>query len=149
MTIRPATAADREAVVAMAIRYYNTTPYARLLLVDRPRAEAGFDQVLAGGVVLVAESSEPKMLVGFHALLVGEHVLSRDRYAATLAQWVEPRFRTGVLATALLRAAEEWTRRDGGVFVTVAAPAAMPALARFYGACGYVGIETLLMKRVA
>lgn len=151
MILRPATLADRAAVVDLALHFHAATPYAALLDVDPERVGATFDVALAHGVVLVA-ALEPgaagDALVAFLALAAHVHMLSGERYAEEIAWWVEPAYRTGTLGPRLLARGEAWAAAHGCAFVTMAAPWGSD-VARYYARCGYVPVETAFLKRVA
>ena len=151
MILREATPADRDQVVALALRFHGATPYAQLLVIERTRVEALFAVALATGVVLVAEAehtAEGGELVAFLALAALEHTLSGERYAEEIAWWVEPRYRDGTIGPRLLALAEAWARADGCAFIKMVAPVGT-AVGTFYDRRGYHPIETAWMKRVA
>jgi hypothetical protein len=108
--IRPGVAADRPAVIELALNFHRSTPYAALLRVERERIASLFDMALAEGVVLIAEGiTILRKPIGFLALVALEHSLSGERYAEEVAWWVEPEYRSGTLGPRLLGA-----RRDVG-----------------------------------
>jgi len=167
--LRHATAADRDAVVALSLHFHQSTPYGQLLTVDADRIAALFNLALAQGVVLVAEVERPTppaynhtrgdsaltpcllcahTLVAFLGVVATEHSLSGDRYAEEVAWWVEPAYRTGTLGPRLLVKAEEWARAAGCAFLTMRAPAGTD-VGRFYERLGYQLVETAFLKRVA
>jgi len=147
MVIRPATVADRVAVVALSLRFHGSTPYARLLAADPERIGALFDVALAQGVVYVAEvRGSAGELAAFLAVVALEHTLSGDRYAEEIAWWVEPAYRTGLLGPRLLRQVEGWAAAHGCAFLKMAAPSGTD-VGTFYERQGYVPIETAYLKR--
>ena len=159
MILRPATIADRDAVVALALHFHASTPYGSLVTVDPLRIGYLFDLALASGVVFVAESGLPddpdgepvpaSAVVAFLGLTVLELAVSGDRYAEELAWWVEPAYRSGTLGPRLLRMAEDWAVAQGCAFVKMGAPEGQPAVGRWYQRQGYQAVETAFMKRVA
>jgi GNAT superfamily N-acetyltransferase len=158
--LRHATAADRSAVVELALTFHHANDYSRLLSLDPERAIAAFDMALTHGVVLVGERDNvpgpggPE-LVGFFALSALEHMLSGERYAEEAGWWVEPTYRSGTLGPRLLRAAEDWARTHDCAFLKLAAPfdpvndTVASHVGRFYQRQGYQPIETAFFKRVA
>jgi len=151
MILRPATGADRDAVVDLALHFHAATPYGQLLTVDEDRVGVLFDLALEGGIVLVAElenGDEGGELVAFLGLVILEHTLSGDRYAEEVAWWVEPLYRNGTLGPRLLRRAEEWALANACAFLKMAAPVGTE-VGSFYERQGYQPIETAFMKRVA
>lgn len=160
MILRPATLTDRAAVVALALAFHGSSPYARLLTVDPDRLGASFDVALTHGVVIVAECPETLLtapaLVGFFALAALDHGLSGDRYAEELGWWVEPAYRSGTLGPQLLRQAEAWAIAHGCQFLKMVAPVTTRAVrlrsedpvGHFYELQGYAPIETAYIKRL-
>lgn len=151
MILRPATVADRAAVVALALHFHASSPYAQLLAVDAARVGAVFDVALATGVVVVAEPeySDDDDLAGFFALVVVPHELSGERAGIEVGWWVQPELRNGTLGPRLLRWAEEWAQAHGVAFVKVAEPGVGTSVGRFYARVGYQPVETAWMKRLA
>lgn len=147
MILRPATLADRAAVVQLALAFHGSTPYAGLLDVDPDRLGAQFDVALQHGVIFVAEVEAA--LVGFFALAALDHGLSGDRYAEEMGWWVEPAYRAGTVGPQLLRRAEEWARAHACRFLKMVQPFGADVLGRFYERQGYAPIETAFIKRVA
>ena len=160
MILRPATIADRAAVVALALHFHASTPYGSLVTIDPVRIGYLFDLALADGVVFVAaceslardangDAVPSTVIVAFLGLTVLELAVSGDRYAEELAWWVEPAYRSGTLGPRLLRMAEDWAVAQGCAFVKMGAPEGQPAVGRWYQRQGYQAVETAFMKRVA
>lgn len=152
MILREATPADRDQVIAMALRFHAETAYAQLLQADPDRIAALFDVSHAHGVVYVAEaehSGEGGELVGFIAFVACIHQQSGERFASEQGWWVNPIYRTGSLGRQLLALAEAWAKADGCFFIAMIAPVGMDAVGHVYERRGYVPVETTWMKRVA
>ena len=154
MILRPATADDRDAVIALAMRFYAASPYGRLLAVDLDHLHQMFDSAVEDGIVIVAEpehSDEGGELLGFLALDALEHRVSGERFAAEVGWWVEPAYQAGTIGRQLLERAEAWAKAHDCAFLLLSAmPGADgPAVGAFYERRGYQPIETLFMKRVA
>jgi GNAT superfamily N-acetyltransferase len=152
LILRRAVEADRPAVVALAMTFFEASTYSAVITVDPGLVGLQFDMALETGVVFVAERDDivppggPE-LVGFLALVPLIHLLSGDRYAEEMAWFVGPRYRSGTVGPRLLRRAEEWARENGCVFLRMAAPHSTD-VGRFYETQGYQAIETAYLKRV-
>jgi GNAT superfamily N-acetyltransferase len=156
MIVRPASLADRAAVLALAQRFHAAAhapgaPYTALLTYDAARVPAAVDDTLATGVVLVVElehGAGGDELVAFLGLLRCEHALSGELYADGRALWIEPPYRSGLLTGWLLRQAEAWAAAQGCAFLKLGAPVGTK-VGTYFARCGYSPVETAFIKRVA
>ena len=151
MIYRQATVDDADQVVALGLRFYETSPYTKLLTVDPDRIRAAFHVALDRGVVYVAEAehrSEGGELVGFIGFVAHVHVLSGDRFAEEMGWYVDPALRKGRVGPTLHDLGIQWAVANECKFVVMLAPAGT-AVGHYYDSLGYQPIETYWMKRVA
>jgi GNAT superfamily N-acetyltransferase len=155
--IRPATEADSDQLVAMALEFLESVPaYAQL----KPTAEA-ITAVVAlilslgdQGIILVAEApgsptggmgDYPACLVGAIALIGVPHPLSGRSFADEVAWWVRPSLRGALVGPQLLVAGENWALGKGLSMIKMIAP--IPSsVGRFYESRGYTAVETAYVK---
>lgn len=144
MTIRKATHADLDVLLAMARNFLALTAYGPLVgNVATFQLEYFIDDVLAHGVVLVADDGG--QVLGLIALYPGLHPISRQAYADELAWWVEPVCRHASVGQQLLEAAERWARDCGLTMLKMVAPAES-SIGAFYARMGYAPVETAYQK---
>jgi GNAT superfamily N-acetyltransferase len=144
--IREATGADVDAIVAMAVKFIDTTSYRAHLANEPDVLRALVAKVVDGpvAVVLVADGDAgPFAMIGLH---VYEHPMSGEAVAQELCWWVEPDARGGRAAIRLMRAAEAWACAHGATVMQMVAPT--ERIAAFYGACGYDRVEVLYQRRL-
>lgn len=146
-TIRPATLADLDAVVAMGQRFHRSTTYASLIT-EHPDQMASLASLLITqphGDVLVAED-HTRTLVGMIGLLIFPHPLSGEHVASEMFLWVEPTAR-GSLGIRLLKRAEQWVKDHGIDLLLLAAPTA--GIGAIYERLGYRLAELAYARRLA
>lgn len=143
--IRAATIDDADAIVTLAEHFLSQTAYGALLPVTRERLVALVDPICTSGVIFVDD--EGGALVGFLALVAGEHPYSGVAFAEELAWWVEPAYR-GRRGLALLEAAEAWARGHALAFLKMVAPADS-AIGALYRRRGYTAVEVAYQKPIA
>lgn len=138
MAIREATRADLPRLVAMGRRFLAEAEYQGVIAENPAQMDALAGRLIDGydSVILVTEDMSGP--VGMIGLLAYRHLLSGEPVAGEVFWWVEPeRRRDGVR---LLRAAEQWARDSGAVFLQMIAP--NDRVGRFYEAVGYQKVET-------
>lgn len=144
MTIREATHEDLDVLLLMARAFLASTLYGKLAgHVSRYQLEGFLDDVLARGVVLLAE--DEGRIVGALAVLAGVHAISGHFYADEQAWWVEPDARAAGIGEALLDTCESWARAHGLWSLKMVAPAGS-TIGAFYERKGYAEVETAWMK---
>jgi len=144
MTIREATLADADCLVAMATRFLESTPYGRVFPPAAERLHALVATCLTLGVIFVAEVRDAEV-VGMIAVAALEHPFTGDLYADEIAWWVELEHRGGAIGPRLLGAVSSWAQVRGLRFVKLAALAGSDVGA-FYERMGYEAVETAYMK---
>lgn len=150
MTIRDATLHDVDELVRMAEAFLEATPYGSALPTDPERLRWFTVQLVSVGKVLVAELplaalGDPPQLAGMIAAYVGEHPISRQRYADEQVWWVDPLHRTKDLGYNLLTALQTWTTAEG-LGLKMIAPAGS-RLGVLLSRLGYVQMETVWFKQ--
>lgn len=147
MRIRHATIDDKPAIVRMALRFIQSTPY-RVLLPDADDAglQALVDTLLLLGdnvAILLAENEGG--VFGMLCLVDCPHPATGDRYGDELVWWVDPGARNMRAGPRLLTAAEDWIRGRGAKMIKMVAP--IPSdVGRFYERHGYFPTETAYVK---
>jgi hypothetical protein len=143
MTIRPAVAADYEALVALGRQFAAESPHGvtdplRVALAVRSTLEHGIVQVLEDGTGAI---------VGMLGLLIGPHPLTGAMTGFEVAWYLNPAARGGSGAIKLVKACELAALREGAHFLQLGAPDARVGdlLARL----GYDAVETTFRKAVA
>jgi GNAT superfamily N-acetyltransferase len=151
LTIRPATTADRDAIVEMSMHFLDASTYGRVLVGSQPDCvRALVDQILAlaeagAALVLVAVNAKGRV-IGMLGMLQSILPTNGEPYAEELCWWIEPCHRDGRLAgPRLLEAAEAWARAKGLRVVKMVAP---KDVERFYEKRGYRAIETAFTKEL-
>ena len=153
MTIREATPADTDGLVAMAAHFLADSPYVAFIPTNPDRLAALVDTCLRLGTIIVAETADgcqnalgPHALQGMFAVVAVEHPFSGARYAEEVAWWVHPRCRSGTTGPRLLVRGQEWAEAHGLPFLKVGAP--LPStVGAFYERLGYQAVETAYIKR--
>lgn len=144
MTIREATVADMDALIAMAMRFIDTSPVYSKLIRPSPAKLAGVVHAcLSMGAIFVAEVDDT--VVGMLAVVALEHLFSDDRYVDEIVWWVEPRYRLGTIGPRLLMRGTAWAKEQGVRFIKMVAPAGTD-VGEFYERCGYQAIETAYVR---
>jgi GNAT superfamily N-acetyltransferase len=145
-TLRRATAADIDAIVAMALTFRASTIY-RDHLAPNPEALRTTTALMVASetsVVLVADRAAE--LIGMIAAHVYVHPMSGELVAGELCLWVEPTKRGGLLARQLVRAAEAWGREHGAQTFQMIAPT--ERVGAFYTVLGYTRVEVMYQRRL-
>lgn len=154
--IRPATEADRDAIVAMGAHFIAGTHYGDIFeqLVPGADLELGIDRLLTlawalgpeGAMCLVAEDSSG--LVGMLGAACGPHLLTGEKFTEEVCWWVELGARGFDVGPQLLEAIERWAGSVGCAFIAMIEPLNAPAVGRFYRQHGYFKVETKHAKRL-
>ncbi len=97
------------------------------------------------GVVFVAEQS-PSEVIGMIALLVVDHPMSHELVATELVWWMDPDYRGGRAALALLHEAETWAKLQGAKRLQMIAPS--EKVCRFYEKLGFERVEVAYMRNL-
>lgn len=144
MTIRLATEADVDAIVAMGARFLDTV-YAQKIHANAD-ALAQLARLLlasADGVIYVAEHAGA--VVGMMGLLRYMHPMSGEPTVTEVMWWMDPEARGA--GVRLFRVGETWARAQGATVIQMIAPS--PAVERFYARVGYEPVERTYQRRIA
>lgn len=142
MTIRPATVADLDDVVAMGETFYHQSSWAARATFCRTSARATAEQVIANGVVLLAEiEGKPVGLIGFYfspfAMNFGV------KTATEVMFWVGEDHRSSGLGLQLLNEAKDAAMRAGCAwFVMGVLDESPPQAVAMYERAGFVKTES-------
>lgn len=144
MTIREATTADVDALVAMGERFLGSV-YARKIHANADALRALSVGLLASpdAVIYVAELAGA--VVGMMGLMRYTHPMSGELTASEVMWWVDPERRgSGVR---LFRVGEAWATQSGVTVIQMIAPS--PEVERFYERVGYEPVERTYQRRLA
>jgi len=146
-TIRRATSADVDVIVAMALRFQQTTTYAQYLRTTEPTLRALAAAIVANAEAVILVAERLGVVVGMIAAVLVVQPMSGECVGTEICWWMEPEARGGRSALRLLRAAEQWARDRGAVVFQMSAPS--DAVGAFYEALHYDRIETHYQRRLA
>lgn len=147
MIIRPATSADRTAVLLMTVRFISDTSYAALVTPNVAAIGALFDYLAPLGGVFVAVHPMAGV-VGMFVAVVQPHLLSGELAGNEVAWWVNPEHRGSTAAMRLLNAGERWAVAQGARTFALVAPADSQ-VGRLYERRGYHPVETAWQRSFA
>jgi GNAT superfamily N-acetyltransferase len=145
-TIRAATAADVDAIVAMGLRFQATTTYATHLRATDPTLRALATGLLANPDAAIWLAEQDGTPVGMIAAALYTQPMSGERIGSEICWWMDPSARGGRTALRLLRTAEQWATDCGAVIFQMMAPT--PEVGALYERLAYAPIETHYMRRL-
>jgi len=146
MTLRDATLADLDQLVALGARFRATTAYADLIE-DNPgqmRQTAAQLITQANGVIVVSED-RGGLVTGMIGLLCFPHHLSGALTVGEVMWYVTPEARGG--GVRLLKAAEQWARNQHATTIQMIQPSGTD-IGVLYERFGYQAIEVAWSKRL-
>lgn len=121
VTIRLATAADRDALMRVLIDLAETSRYTGSAVVSGPHISAMLSTLLAnpdaGFIIAVDED----VVIGLLVLLLYDNLISGERGAAEVCWYVRPARRNG-LGVRLLEAAEAWAAEHSARVMQMISP---------------------------
>ncbi len=144
--IREADITDVQALMKLALRFHESSPYSDKVPVD----EGMLRQTIGGlvqrdsGRVFVLERND--RIVGMLGVLAFPHWLSGEIVAEELFWWVDPDERGR--GTALMERAEKWADTIGACHFQMVAPVDADKLERVYGRKGFTPLERSFIKRL-
>lgn len=140
--IRAAVIADIPHIVALGRRFLAEAEYHGVIGENVAQMEALAARLITGvdSTVLLVDGSEGP--VGMIGMVFYHHMISGEPLAGEVFWWVNPEQRRD--GVRLLRAAEQWARDKGAVFMQMIAP--NDRVGEFYAALGYVKIETAFQR---
>jgi GNAT superfamily N-acetyltransferase len=147
MSIREATEADLDALVAMGENFHGSTPYASELVHNPTQFRAIGERLIVDpcGVLLVRDVDGER--VGMLGAMVFDHPLDGARTAGELF-WFSPHEHRGVTGVRLLKAFEAWAKEQGAVRVQMIQPIWADRVGALYDALGYQTLEIAWTKRL-
>lgn len=143
MTVRPATAADLDAIVAMGLRFRAQTAYQRTLPENADQLRTLAERLLTTDDSRVFVAEDGGVLVGMIGALVFAHPMSAERLASEVFWWSES---PGV-GMRLFYAMHRWAKAQGAVALQMIAPTEQ--VERIYQRLGFDRVETLYQRRIA
>jgi GNAT superfamily N-acetyltransferase len=147
MTIRRADHRDVDALVAMALRFQESTNYAAHLRATAESFRRLIETILDNDTAAIWVAAREDRPVGMMAATLYLQPMSGECIGAELCWWMEPEARGGRTALRLIRTAEHWARSGGAVLFQLTAPT--PAVGQFYEALQYQPVETQYLRRIA
>ena len=139
--IRRATMDDHERLAELGQRFLESD-YAGRTKVDPARLYDSVGSIIANESGAVFVSGSDATLTGMIALLAYDHPFSGERTAFEVVWYVEPEARGD--GVRLLRAAEDWARREGITKMQMVAP--NQRVGDFYTRMGYEFVESSFQR---
>lgn len=142
MSVRIATAEDKDLVIQMANKFIASTEYAE---------QADADKISNMIDVFISSDGNDKLLIlyddiGMLAGIVTEFPFGKNRVATDVAWWVEPDERGKKAGKELLEAFEFWAKKVGCSMVTMVC--LDDQLGKYYEKKGYRLFERAYMKEI-
>jgi len=145
--IREAVPADRDVLMHMGIRFIRESAYKNQVGENPEQIQKVIGELLDGkGTILVAEVSGK--VEGMIALVPFPHPLSGEFICGELVWWVNPEYRGGRLALALLKAAVTWSKGKGAKRLQMISPAKGSNAEKIYRRLGFDELETTYQVRL-
>jgi GNAT superfamily N-acetyltransferase len=144
MTIRPGTAEDLPAIVAMGRDFLAASPYAPHFAENQVQMQALATQLIAADTAAILVAEQDGAIVGMLGIIASPHFISGEMTAGEVFWWVDPAHRGG--GVRLLRAAEAWAQARGAVAMQMIAP--NDRVGEFYERVGYQPIERTFIRRL-
>ena len=144
-TIRPATAADTEALVALGLASIRESVYAAHVAENPAQIGRVVAYLLAQPTATILVAERDDQVIGMIGLMVVPHLWSGVLTAGELTFYVSPDHR-GSTGIRLLHAAEQWAREAGAVAIQMVAPTARAG--QLYERLHYTAIESSYQKRI-
>ena len=144
MTIREATTADVDALVAMGERFL-VSVYAKKIHANTDALRQLSEGLLASPDAVIYVAEVRGQVIGMMGLMRYRHPMSGEPTASEVMWWVDPERRgSGVR---LFRVGEAWAKASGATVIQMIAPS--PEVEQFYTRVGYEPVERTFQKRVA
>lgn len=144
--IRLATESDLDAVVAMGLRFQESSEYAHYLRATESTLTTVVGHVLRNENSNVWVADVNGRLIGMIAASLYTQPMSGECVGTEICWWMEPEARGGRTAIRLLRTAEAWAQEHGAVVFQMIAPNA--AVGALYKRLAYQPIETHYQRRL-
>ena len=147
--LRIATPEDFEAVKAMALRFFEASPYK-----DYPRDDEVFDAYIksffSSKEKMAVLSFEGDKLVGLIAFELGLWLFSPAKAAIERALWVDEEYRKSNHAVELIGAFEYWGKMMGVSLLQLSSLEGeyVEMLNKFYTKMGYTRVENHFVKKI-
>lgn len=140
MSIREATHADLDVLVALGEEFHDSTEYANELAGNPAQYRVIGTRLIEqpDGVLLVYEQGGRP--VGMLGAVLFNHPLSGERTVAEMFWYATPKHR-GDAGIRLLRALERWARTHGAGYIQMVQPIWADRIGELYGVLGYRKLE--------
>jgi len=142
MPIRTATDADIPRIIEMGMRSIDIGPYKDEIKNQIVAAKTAANVMAGNGRILLAE--EDGKTVGLFGFIIYDHFYTGRKTAIELMWYVEPEYRQGFTAIALLRAAQRIAKELGAEKMQCSAPT--EEVGRAYEAVGYRKLEVAYQR---
>lgn len=143
-TLREATLADVEALVAMGERFLASV-YAQKIHANADALRTFATALINGESSIIFVAQRGGRVVGMMGLLAYVHPMSNEPTVTEVMWWVDPEQRGPGLQ--LFRLGESWAAQRGATVVQMIAPS--PEVERFYTRVGYEPVERTYQRRLA
>lgn len=147
MTLKLATEADFPAILDMAMKFAQASPY-KDFPIEEEKVAALLQTLLHDKnktiVVLYIQNDKP---VGMIAGMISEMLFNREMVASELIWWVNPEVRSRKTLS-LKEAYEYWAKRVGAKYIQMT-NLNDDKITRYYERTGYVLTEKSFLKKVA
>ena len=117
-TIRPATEADVDAIVAMAKHFIAFAPHASIAEYEDSDIVNAARACMEHGIVIVAEQ-DGEVVGMLFGVTTGIWFAPKTTWAVELAWWVQPEARGGSAGIRLVTAFQDWAREQGAKLVAM------------------------------
>ena len=140
--IRVATPADMPRIIEMGMRSIDIGPYKDEVKNPEQAAQTAASVMGSNGRILLAE--EDGKVVGLFGFIIYPHFYTGRTTAIELMWYVEPEYRQGFTAIALLRAAQRMAKEMGAEKMQCSAPT--EEVGRAYEMVGYTKLEVAYQR---
>jgi GNAT superfamily N-acetyltransferase len=141
--IREATSDDIPEIVEMGMAFANEGHYRGLFAASRERMQTIAQSMLDSDGMTIIVASDGHDLIGMVGIAVGDHAFSGEKIAGEQFWYVKPGSRNGV-GQRLMRAAEQWARRQNATRLQMVAPD--DRVGALYTRKGYARLEMTYQK---
>lgn len=144
MTIREATTADIDALVAMGQRFLGSV-YAGKIRANAEAIRAFSLGLMASPDAVIYVGEVHGAVVGMLGMMRYMHPMSGEPTVSEVAWWMDPARRGA--GVRLFRIGEAWADAQGATVIQMIAPS--PEVERFYERVGYEAVERTYQRRMA
>jgi GNAT superfamily N-acetyltransferase len=141
--IREATSDDIPEVVEMGMAFANEGHYRGMFVATPQRMQAIAQSMVTSDGMAILVASDGHHLIGMVGIAIGDHAFSGEKIAGEQFWYVKPGSRNGV-GQRLMRAAEQWARRQHATRLQMVAPD--DRVGALYARKGYSRLEMTYQK---